>query len=103
MPDAADLLAFMETITKKQTKRKAGEIVHFNAIADRGGELIPILERDNSRLQLLKFYRLSRRNSKGVCVARGGSLVGLWDCSVLEGRMDGAICEFAVYEPASDL
>ena len=93
----------MKTTTKKQTKRKAGDIVHFNAIADQGGEFITILERDNSGLQLFKFYRLSRRNSKGVCVARGGSLVGLWDCRVFGGRMDGAMCEFAVYEPASDL
>lgn len=103
MPDAPDRIAFMDTITKKQTKRKAGDIVHFNAIADRGGELIPIVERDNARLQLLQFHRLSRRNSKGVCVARGGSSVALWDCRVLGGSMDGAMCEFAVYEPASDL
>ena len=88
---------------KKQTKRKAGDVVHFNAIADRGGEFLATMEHDNSGLQLLEFYRLSRRDSKGVCVARGGSLVGLWDCRVFGGRMDGAMCEFAVYEPASDL
>jgi hypothetical protein len=93
----------METITKKQTKRKAGDIVHYNAIADRGGGFIATLERDNSALELSEFYHLSRRNSRGFSVSRGGSLVGVWDCLVVGGSMDGASCEFAIYEPASDL
>jgi len=93
----------MKTTTKKQTKRKVGDIVHYNAIADRGGELMATMERDNSALQLVEFYYLSRRNSKGVCVSRGGSLAGIWDCRVIGGGADGWMCEFAIYEPASDL
>lgn len=62
-----------------------------------------IMEHDNSMLQLVEFYQISRRNSKGFCVYRGGSIVGIWGCNVIGGRKDGVSCEFAIYEPTSDL
>ena len=94
------IIGIMKTTTKKQSKRKVGDIVHYNAIADRGGQLIATIERDESSVELVKFHSLSRRDARGVCVSRGGSLVGIWDCRVYGGSLDGTFCEFAIYEPS---
>jgi hypothetical protein len=86
-----------------KTKRKQGDVVHCNAIADRGGHLIATLDRDQASLKLLTYYHATRRNAKGICVSRGGQYASVWDCVVVGGKLDGTFCELAFYEPASDL
>jgi hypothetical protein len=85
----------MKTTTKKQSKRHVGEIIHYNAIAYRSGQMIAAIERDESDVELVEFLLPIR-----LPASHGGGRAAIWDCRVRGGSMDGAMWAFAIYEPS---